>query len=119
MELREAFDIADTDKGGALELEEFIEAFGTIIGKGMTPKQLRQLFMRIDADSNGSVEWHEFMNYMLLENITMSSMKQEHFEYVKTSKPDPAPHKPNCHSDMITCVIIIEPEDIIFKERPE
>jgi len=24
--------------------------------------------MKIDADSNGSVEWHEFMNYMLLEN---------------------------------------------------
>ena len=35
MELREAFDIADTDQGGALELEEFIDAFGGIIGKGM------------------------------------------------------------------------------------
>jgi Ca2+-binding EF-hand superfamily protein len=68
MELREAFDIADTDKGGALEIDEFIEAFGEIIGKNMTPKQLNQLFMKIDADSNGSVEWHEFMNYMLLEN---------------------------------------------------
>lgn len=34
----------------------------------MNDKQLRQLFMRIDADSNGSVEWNEFMNYMLLEN---------------------------------------------------
>lgn len=43
--------------------------------------------MKIDADSNGSVgklnlidfclEWHEFMNYMLLENQTLSSMKQE------------------------------------------
>ena len=41
MELREAFDIADTDKGGALELEEFTEAFGEIIGKGMNEKQLR------------------------------------------------------------------------------
>lgn len=106
MELREAFDIADTDKGGALELEEFIEAFGEIIGKNMNQKQLRQLFMRIDADSNGSVEWHEFMNYMLLENITLSSMKQEHFEYVKSNLPDPAPHKSKlCHSDMITCII--------------
>jgi len=76
--------------------------------------------MRIDADSNGSVEWHEFMNYMLLENITLSSMKQEHSEYVKSSKPDPAPHKPNCHSDMITCTIIITPEDIEYNpERPD
>jgi len=38
MELREAFDIADTDKGGALELEEFKDAFGEIIGKNMNRK---------------------------------------------------------------------------------
>ena len=38
MELREAFDIADTDHGGALELDELIEAFGEIIGRNMTPK---------------------------------------------------------------------------------
>lgn len=68
MELREAFEGADTDKGGALELDEFIEAFGDVIGKGMNRKQLQQLFMKIDADANKSVEWHEFMNYMLLEN---------------------------------------------------
>ena len=76
--------------------------------------------MRIDADSNGSVEWHEFMNYMLLENITLSSMKQEHSEYVKSNKPDPPPHKLNCHADMITCTIIIPPEDIEYNpDRPE
>ena len=68
--------------------------------------------MRIDADSNGSVEWHEFMNYMLLENQTLASMKQEHSEYVKSNKPDPAPHKVKlCHSDMITNIIVIPPED--------
>lgn len=38
MELREAFDLADADKGGALEIEEFIDAFGEILGKGMTQK---------------------------------------------------------------------------------
>jgi hypothetical protein len=38
MELREAFDIADADKGGALELDEFVDAFKEIIGKNMTPK---------------------------------------------------------------------------------
>ena len=35
MELREKFDIADTDGGGELDLDEFVEAFGEIIGKGM------------------------------------------------------------------------------------
>ncbi len=51
--------------------------------------------MKIDADSNGSVEWHEFMNYMLLENMTLSSMKKEHFEYLqptdKNIREDPPP----------------------------
>ena len=69
----------------------------------MNPKQLNQLFMKIDADSNGSVEWNEFMNYMLLENQTLSSMKQEHFDYIESKKPDPPPNKEKlCHSDMIT-----------------
>ena len=68
MELREAFDLADTDSGGALEIDEFIEAFGEVLGKDMSMKELKQLFMKIDADSNGSVEWSEFMHYMLLMN---------------------------------------------------
>ena len=56
------------------------------------------------------------MNYMLLENQTLSSMKQEHFEYVKTNKPDPPPPTPKtdsrlCHKDMITCVIVIQQDE--------
>lgn len=39
-------------------------------------------------------------------------MKQEHFEYVKSNKPDPAPHKEKlCHSDMITDIIVIPYDD--------
>ncbi len=41
MELRELFEAADTDKGGALEIEEFTEAFGGVLGKDMNPKQLK------------------------------------------------------------------------------
>lgn len=68
MELRELFEQADKDQGNTLDIDEFTEAFGGVLGKGMNEKQLKQLFMKIDADSNGGVEWHEFMNYMLLEN---------------------------------------------------
>lgn len=119
MELREAYEKADADGGGSLNEEEFIDAFKEIIGKGMNVKQLRQLFMRIDADSNSTVEWHEFMNYMLLENQTRSSMKQEHSEYVKSVIPDPAPYMSKlCHEDMITDIIIIPP-DIPEKELEE
>ena len=55
MELRELFEAADIDKGGALEIDEFTLAFGGVLGKDMNAKQLKQLFMKIDADSNGSV----------------------------------------------------------------
>ena len=68
MELREAFEEADADAGGSLDLEEFVNAFGGVIGKNMNIKQLNQLFMKIDADAGGTVDWQEFMNYMLLEN---------------------------------------------------
>lgn len=111
MELREAFDAAKKHNDGALEIEEFMDAFGGIIGKDMNPKQINQLFMKIDADSNGSVDWNEFMNYMLLENETLSSMKAEHFEYVKSNIADPEPKKEEfCHSDMITCILVLPPE---------
>jgi Ca2+-binding EF-hand superfamily protein len=32
--------------------------------------QLKQLFMKIDADSNGSVDWDEFTNFMFLKRQT-------------------------------------------------
>jgi Ca2+-binding EF-hand superfamily protein len=40
MELREAFDAAKKHKDGALELEEFMDAFGGIIGRDMNDKQI-------------------------------------------------------------------------------
>ena len=32
---------------------------------------------KIDANSDGGVEWDEFMNYILLENQTLDLMKEE------------------------------------------
>jgi len=68
MELREKFEAADADGGDSLDQGEFLLSFKDVIGKEMSDKEFNQLFMKIDADSNGSVEWNEFMNYMLLEN---------------------------------------------------
>lgn len=70
--------------------------------------------MKIDADSNGSVDWPEFMNYMLLENKTLSSMKKEFTEYIRMGLPkqwiDPEKNSRRCHANMITSIIVIEPE---------
>lgn len=38
-------------------------------GEGVAEEEgLRQLFMRIDADCDGTTDWDEFSGYLLLEN---------------------------------------------------
>jgi hypothetical protein len=52
------------------------------------------------------------MNYMLIENNTLSSMKKEHFEYIKSDKQDEPPgNRLLGHEKNITCMITITPED--------
>lgn len=59
-------------------------------------------------------DWNEFMNYMLIENTTLNSMKQELFDYVKVDAKEPSPHdSEHAHSKNITCMIIIKPQDLM------
>ena len=109
-------------RNGHIIVVKFIDAFGGIIReKDMSPKELDQLFMRIDADSNGSVEWHEFMNYMLLENQTLNAMKKEHFNYEKSDNDgDPPPGKNQlCHTKNITSIVVLYPEDLADSSRQQ
>ena len=46
----------------------------------MNFKQLNQLFMKIDADSGGSVDWNEFMNYMLMETKKIEDLGRKWME---------------------------------------
>lgn len=53
------------------------------------------------------------MNYMLIENNTLSTMKKEHFEYVKSIHDDESPQlEKKCHVKNITCLIILKPDDL-------
>jgi hypothetical protein len=82
------------------------------------------LFMKIDADAGGTVDWNEFMNYMLLENQTLSSMKQETFRYENPSKPDvkvgkgSVQHNKDLHLKNITSILILYPEMLEDSSRP-
>jgi len=58
--LEHLFAAADEDGGGDLDEDEFLEGFQDILGASMSPHALRQLFMRVDANSDGSVDWEEF-----------------------------------------------------------
>ena len=58
---------ADEDGSGELDIDEFVEKIGPHLGKDLTKTQLTQLFMKIDADAGGTVDWDEFTNYMFLQ----------------------------------------------------
>jgi len=58
--LRSLFDTADAAGRGALSMEEFIAAFASVLGKFLSRDSIVNLFMKIDANSDGTVDWTEF-----------------------------------------------------------
>lgn len=110
MELKAAFERADTDQGGSLDMEEFLEAFGGVLGENLTTTQLIHLFMKIDANSDGSVDWDEFTQFMLLENQAAADMSDRSFA-VRYMEQDPRLCDPNPksvhHRDMIEQILLI------------
>ena len=64
--LRKLQDLFGND--GELDEQGFVDAFGSILGDNLSDQQLTHLFMKIDANSDGSVDWDEFTNYMFLDN---------------------------------------------------
>ena len=48
---------ADEDGSGELDLDEFCEKLGPYLGQNLSREQIVQLFMKIDADAGGTVDW--------------------------------------------------------------
>ncbi|KDO18286.1 hypothetical protein SPRG_16324, partial [Saprolegnia parasitica CBS 223.65] len=63
------------EQDSALTEKQFVSHFGSILGGDhWTPTQISQLFMKIDANSDGTVDWDEFTNFMFLNaNATKDS----------------------------------------------
>ena len=51
-----------------LNEKEFVEKFKQVLGGNVDEEVLIQLFLKIDASSDGRVDWEEFTNYMFLGN---------------------------------------------------
>ena len=117
MQLKEAFDRADTDHGGSLDIEEFLEAFGDVLGKNLTHEQLTHLFMKIDANSDGSVDWDEFTNFMLLENQAAADMSDRSYSE-RLTEDDPNGADPNPkhthHKDMVDRILHLPRQEKLF-----
>ena len=80
------FDIHDTDKDGSLDLDEFTVSLDTLntdpfkkrvtdaigtgeyIKKDLSKKDIKNLFKKLDADKDGSLQRQEFLNFLSSEN---------------------------------------------------
>ena len=52
------------DGGEGLELDEFVRVMSEVL-PGMSQEALEAQFMKVDANSDGSVSWDEFSNFIL------------------------------------------------------
>eukprot|EP01062_Namystynia_karyoxenos_P078692 TRINITY_DN8152_c0_g1_i2.p1 TRINITY_DN8152_c0_g1~~TRINITY_DN8152_c0_g1_i2.p1 ORF type:complete len:1695 (+),score=441.43 TRINITY_DN8152_c0_g1_i2:95-5086(+) len=101
--LKELFDEADEDGGGDLDQNEFTKAFSQILGD-LHDDVLREWFMRIDANANGSVDWDEFSTYILLEGQQRILKDTVQAEYIEQRAA--CPQKGQLHTDMITQIVV-------------
>ena len=57
----------DMEEPASLSFDAFVETFGDILGElsPQTVRELEMLFMKIDANSDGGVDWEEFTNFII------------------------------------------------------
>lgn len=67
-EMRQAFEDADADGNGTLDLEEFKNVIQSLFHfKFKSEDQVTALFMKIDSSSDAEINWDEFCTFMQLE----------------------------------------------------
>uniref|UniRef100_A0A6U6E0C0 EF-hand domain-containing protein n=1 Tax=Guillardia theta TaxID=55529 RepID=A0A6U6E0C0_GUITH len=107
--LKERFDSADIDGGGSLDMQEFMDAFGSILNKdgSLTREQIRRLFMQIDANSDGVVDWNEFSTYMLMESQMSGSLVSEKIsKFFISDTSGLKQDDENSHNEHVDCLVI-------------
>lgn len=80
--LRVIFEESDLDDEPGLDIDEFKLAMRRISGNAITEREIALIFMKVDANCDGNVDWNEFLEYTLREyqeRDTMSRMEREMF----------------------------------------
>jgi len=77
------------DSGDGLEMENFVNVMSEVL-PGMSHEELEAQFMKVDANSDGSVSWDEFSNYILAAGNASdaNSSKQEGGALLEGPEPD-------------------------------
>ncbi|XP_078673721.1 WD repeat-containing protein on Y chromosome-like isoform X1 [Branchiostoma floridae x Branchiostoma belcheri] len=95
-------DEADDDGGGGLDPDEFRQAIKRTMGnKTVDDHELEILFMKVDTNCDGTVDWDEYLSYMLLEYQEKDIMSTTFREV-----PFPMPLRgiPSSHRDTINSI---------------
>ncbi|KAL8026354.1 hypothetical protein ABFX02_14G021100 [Erythranthe guttata] len=74
--LQKAFYEFDTDRDGRLNIEEFNKMMRLRYGRYLTPKEVRDMFNRLDYDGSGTVELDELLNGAKGESIYVLNKEQ-------------------------------------------
>ncbi|KAI9352022.1 WD40-repeat-containing domain protein [Obelidium mucronatum] len=93
------------DGSSGFDIDKFREVFGKVLGGGLSYDQMTMLFMKIDANSDGTVDWDEFSTYMMAGSMG----ETEHMINVIDEKIRRMINGP--HKDMIKRI------DFVPKER--
>mmetsp|Transcript_1517 Transcript_1517/g.3677 ORF Transcript_1517/g.3677 Transcript_1517/m.3677 type:complete len:1120 (-) Transcript_1517:241-3600(-) len=104
MRIKETFEKAVKGKAGRLNQDEFAAAFkGTLQTEdGSDELALKKLFMRIDANSDETIDWDEFSNFMLMESQGGASIKEVEMS-INFEQPEEAPVRDEeAHKGIIT-----------------
>ncbi|OWF37797.1 WD repeat-containing protein on Y chromosome-like [Mizuhopecten yessoensis] len=102
--LQEIFEKADTDQEPGLEPHEFRAAIKKTVGGHLTDNEIETLFMKVDANCDGVVDWEEYVTYNLMEYQEKNQMIE-----MMREKPFPTETRdvPSRHRDIIVRVALL------------
>ncbi|KAK3786192.1 hypothetical protein RRG08_020335 [Elysia crispata] len=63
-EMREAFEMFDTDNNGYIDAEEF-KTFMMTLGDQMTEEQVSEMMKEVDTNGDGKIDYKEFCTHMM------------------------------------------------------
>ncbi|CAH1792660.1 unnamed protein product [Owenia fusiformis] len=92
--LQAIFEEADEDGGGGLDMEEFRRAMRKTMGQDVHDEQMDMIFMKVDTNCDGTVDWDEYLSYTLLEYRERDLMSRTFSEmpFPKAVQEIPYPH---------------------------
>ncbi|EKX47417.1 hypothetical protein GUITHDRAFT_106860 [Guillardia theta CCMP2712] len=89
------------DNGEGLAMEDFVSVVSDVL-HGMDPAVLEAQFMKIDANSDGTVSWDEFSSYILALGTASESFAHKFEGGNLLEGPEPDPNRDEYHSHAIS-----------------